>query len=87
MDDWMPLHLSDGVFAALNLKVGEHGALVSHEEDAGLVCGHSEHYIDFAAGPGRQETLLVVLHLHQVVKEHCHLYPTLLFPSNLSVCL
>ena len=68
----MPLHLSDGVFAAGDLEVGHEGALVVHKDDAGRVGGDGEHHIDLTVGPGGQQALLVVLHGHEVVKEHSH---------------
>lgn len=74
VDDRVPLHLGDSVLVASDLEVGDNGSLVTHENDAGRVGGHGQHHVDLAVGPCRQQALLVVFHLHEVVKEHRHLY-------------
>lgn len=74
VDYGVPLHLGDRVLVASNLEVGNNGSLVAHENNSGRVRGDGQHHVDLAVGPCRQQALLVVFHLHEVVKEHRHLY-------------
>ena len=73
MDNWVPLHLRDLVLATDDFEIRHDVTFVIHEDDAWHVRGHSEHHIDLAGAPGRQEAFLVILHSNEVVKEHCHL--------------
>ena len=73
MNHWMPLQLRNLVLTTGDLKVWNEGTLIGHKDDAGRICGDGEHDVYLAVGPGGELTLLVILHLHEVVKEHCHL--------------
>ena len=73
MDHWMPLQLRNLILATSDLEVWNEGTLIGHEDDAGRIGGDGEHDVDLAVGPGGELTLLVILHLDEVVEEHCHL--------------
>ena len=78
----MPLQLRDLVLATGDLEVWNEGTLIGHKDDAGRICGDGEHDVDLAVRPGGELTLLVILHLHEVVKEHSHLAIMVFFFSK-----